>query len=513
MLPRKVAPGLWTSLDRSRGQRSPSFASRCLRSFCAAPLPRVARAFELKTYGDDEIGAAFDKVDANSNGFLDSSEVQHLPDVQFEELKRIVSSEKDMVDGIPRDAFVKAVADLAERLDNRIYPIAGSLILTGFSVGIFGPATPLLITELGMSTAQTGLLTTGFGVAKLLANIPCGVASDKYGRQPVIVMGCGCLTLGTLFVGLASSMQSYEVVLLGRVLNGAGVSALITGAFVAAADVSTPRNRARSMAPLSIGFNFGNAFGPFAAGVLISGVGLTHTFIGSGALLGLNTLTSLALIRETRPPIAKTEEGFSEAFAGAVRSWVPLLQSSPLRQATLYQSLFWGAFGAGFMTSLPILLGETKLGLSASALGLCYGGIAVTNVIAAQPLATFTDKVGKEQAMVGGLGLLGVSLVGLPLCNDLPALSLALGGWAISSTLLFPVPQAVAADNTSPQDRSNALSMVRTLGDVGLVVGGLGASVLGTSCSIETILAVSGWTCIGTSLGTVGRRFLNAAEA
>merc|ERR1739848_93102 len=101
-------------------------------------------------------------------------------------------------------------------------------MLTGFSVGIFGPATPMLISQLGMTTAQTGFLTTGFGVMKLLGNIPCGVAADKYGRQPVMVFGCGCLTLGTLSVGVASAVQSYELVLLGRSLNGLGVAALIT---------------------------------------------------------------------------------------------------------------------------------------------------------------------------------------------------------------------------------------------------------------------------------------------
>lgn len=259
---------------------------------------------------------------------------------------------------------------------------------------------------------------------------------------------------------------------------------------------------------MSIGFNFGNAFGPFAAGILISGVGLAHTFCGSAALLGLNTLSSVFMVKETRPPEVKSEQGFLEAYRSSVQSWAPLLQSAPLRQATLYQSLFWGAFGAGFMTCLPVLLGSAKLGLSASSLGMCYGGIAVTNVVAAQPLAALTDKVGKQETMIGGMGLLGLSLAGLPLCHDVSTLPLALGGWAIASTILFPVPQAIAADHTSPEDRSNALAMVRTLGDVGLVAGGILASVLGTSCSIETILTVVGSTCVGAATGSVGRRFV-----
>lgn len=474
-------------------------------------LPQLGKALHLDTYSDAEIRAAFDKADENKDGSLEPKETDNIEGVKYEELRSFVAADKEDSAGIPREVFVEGIAKKADQLDFRVYPIAGSLVLTGFSMGIFAPATPLLISQLGMTTAQTGFLTTGFGIAKLVGNIPFGVAADKYGRRPVIVFGGACLTVGTLAVAAAASTSSYECVLFGRVVNGLGVSALITGAFVAAADISTPRNRARSMAPMSIGFNFGNAFGPFAAGILISGVGLSYTFCGSAALLGLNTLSSVAMVKETRPAEVKSEQGFLQAYKASVQSWVPLLQSAPLRQATLYQGLFWGAFGAGFMTCLPVLLGSDKLGLTAATLGMCYGGIAVTNVLAAQPLAMMTDKVGKQEMMLGGMGLLGLSLGGLPLCSDISTLPMALGGWAIASTILFPVPQAIAADVTSAEDRSNALAMVRTLGDVGLVAGGVLASLLGTSCSIETILMIVGSTCFTTSAGSLGRRLATQA--
>lgn len=461
----------------------------------------------LKTYSDEEIAAAFDNLDANNKGVLEPADMEHLDDLRYEDVCSLVGSDPRQSPGIPRQAFVKAIGDLAERVDFRIYPVAGSLVLAGFSVGIFGPATPLLITQLGITTAQTGMLTTAFGVTKLLGNIPCGVAADKYGRQPVIVFGGACITLGTLAVSVASTLSLYELLLIGRMLNGIGACALLTGSFVVAADVSTPRNRARSMAPIGMGFNVGSAFGPFAAGLLISTIGIEHTFHCSAAVLGVNTIMSYAMVKETKPPLLKSSEGFVEAFTSSVQSWGPLLQSAPLRQATLYQALTWGAFGAGFMTCLPVLLGSAKLGLPASTLGFFYGGIAATNVIAAQPLATLTDKVGKQEAMLGGMSLLGCSLAVLPLCHDVATLSVALGGWAIASTLIFSIPQAIAADHTNAQDRSNALAMVRTLGDVGLVAGGIGASLLGTTCSIETILTVTGSVCVATTGGSIARRF------
>jgi len=206
--------------------------------------------------------------------------------------------------------------------------------------------------------------------------------------------------------------------------------------------------------------------------------------------------------------MTKSELGFSEAYQAALQSWIPLLQSGPLRQASLYQALFWSAIGGGFMTCLPMLLGSPNLGLSPSTLGMCFGGFAVTNAAAAQPLATLADKFGKEEMLIGGVGLLGASSIMLPMCHDLTTLSMALGGWAFSFTLVYPIPQAIATDHVGPEDRSNAMAMVRTFGDVGLAAGGVLASVLGNTLPIETILVVLGSTCVGTSAGNICHRYL-----
>jgi len=468
----------------------------------------LASALQLQRFSDEEIGAAFDEADRNRNGVLEPREMDTFAGMDYAEVCTLVGADEQKDYGIPREFFVSAVANLAERLDYRIYPIAVNLVLTGLAEGTLGPAMPLLISQLGLSTAQAGILTTGFGLAKLLGNIPFGVAADKYGRRSVMVFGCSCVTLGVFSAAVGATWSCYELLLLERVLNGVGLSALFTGALVAAADVSTPRNRARSMAPMYIGYNCGNAIGPFAAGVVISAVGLKYALCGTGAMLGLNTLSSFATVKETKPSMITSELGFMEAYQAALQTWISLLQSGPLRQASLYQALFWSAMGGGFMTCLPMLLGSPNLGLSPNTLGMCFGGFAVTNAVAAQPLATLVDKFGKEGMLMGGIGLLGASSIMLPLCHDLATLSMALGGWAVAFTLVYPIPQAIAIDHVGPADRSNATAMVRTFGDIGLVAGGILAGVLGNTLPIETILVVLGCTCVGTSVGNIFHRYL-----
>ena len=123
------------------------------------------------------------------------------------------------------------------------------LILPVFALyaGEYTGATPLLI----------GLAIGAYGLTQAILQIPFGILSDRIGRKPVIYAGLAIFVLGSLVAAMASSI---EVVILGRVLQGAGaVSAAVTAL---AADLTRDEVRTRAMAGVgaSIGIAFGLAF-------------------------------------------------------------------------------------------------------------------------------------------------------------------------------------------------------------------------------------------------------------
>lgn len=115
------------------------------------------------------------------------------------------------------------------------------------------------------SPLLVGLAIGGYGLTQAIMQIPMGMWSDKYGRKPIIIAGLILFVAGS---GVAAMADTLWMVIVGRVLQGAGA---IAGAVMAlAADVSRENQRAKVMAiiGIAIGFSFYLAMilGPVIAG-------------------------------------------------------------------------------------------------------------------------------------------------------------------------------------------------------------------------------------------------------
>lgn len=81
------------------------------------------------------------------------------------------------------------------------------------------PILPLMISELQLTYAQSGLLMSLFALPGLFISLPGGFLSDRYPMRP---LGAGCFLLmvgGILLVGLGKDLR---VLWLGRVIAGIG---------------------------------------------------------------------------------------------------------------------------------------------------------------------------------------------------------------------------------------------------------------------------------------------------
>ena len=87
--------------------------------------------------------------------------------------------------------------------------------------------SPALTNELGLSAAQLGLLTSMYFLAFGLAQIPVGIALDRYGPRRVESALLWVTALGSVLFALGDSMASLG---LARALIGLGVSACLMGA-------------------------------------------------------------------------------------------------------------------------------------------------------------------------------------------------------------------------------------------------------------------------------------------
>lgn len=131
---------------------------------------------------------------------------------------------------------------------------------------------------------QIGLALGAYGLTQALFQLPFGMASDKFGRKPMIYLGLGIFAIGSMVAAMAPNIES---VILGRALQGAGaVSAAVTALL---ADLTRDENRTKAMA--TIGGTIGIAF----AVSLVIGP-LLNQWIGVPGIFAMTAILSLAAI-------------------------------------------------------------------------------------------------------------------------------------------------------------------------------------------------------------------------
>jgi len=133
-----------------------------------------------------------------------------------------------------------------------------------------------------------GSLVTGWAVAQLIATPVWGRLIDHFGRKPILFIGLfgfGIAFLAIIFV------QSYEQLLLIRIIGAALSSGSIPAALTIVADSSKDEERGNYMAKMGAVNSLGFLCGP-AIGGIFSPFGINAPFIVAGLL----SLFSLPLV-------------------------------------------------------------------------------------------------------------------------------------------------------------------------------------------------------------------------
>src|SRR2546421_5169599 len=144
----------------------------------------------------------------------------------------------------------------------------------------------------GEDLTLVGFAIGGYGLAQGILQIPFGMASDRWGRKPVIYAGLLVFAAGS-FLGIAAG--DIWTAIAARILQGAGAINSVTMAL--AADLTRDEHRTKIMAMIgaTIGMTF--AVSLVAAPVLYHYIGMGGVF----ALTGLLSLLAIAVVKYLVP--------------------------------------------------------------------------------------------------------------------------------------------------------------------------------------------------------------------
>ncbi|MCG7646488.1 MFS transporter [Alteromonas sp. Cnat3-28] len=129
------------------------------------------------------------------------------------------------------------------------------------------------------SPLLVGLAVGGYGLTQAALQIPMGMMSDKWGRKPVILLGLAVFALGSF---VAANADSMAMMIVGRILQGAGA---IAGAIMAlATDVSRESQRAKVLAIIGIAIGFSFYLAVILGPLIANSCGLAGVFGITGIL-------------------------------------------------------------------------------------------------------------------------------------------------------------------------------------------------------------------------------------
>lgn len=145
----------------------------------------------------------------------------------------------------------------------------------------------------GDDPALVGLAMGMYGLTQAFLQMPFGMASDRFGRKRVMVIGLLLFAAGSFVAALAPTLQAVAV---GRALQGSGAISAAVSALLADQTRDSVRTKAMALIGASIGLMF--ALSLVLAPVLNAALGLHGIF----ALTGVLALAGVAVVVWWVPP-------------------------------------------------------------------------------------------------------------------------------------------------------------------------------------------------------------------
>ncbi|WP_084254863.1 MFS transporter [Nocardioides sp. J54] len=366
------------------------------------------------------------------------------------------------------------------------------IVLDGYDIALASFASPYIAQGLRLTPQELGYVGSGALVGMCIGAGLIAPLGDKYGRRFSAILGSVLATAG---MAVSASADVFEVLIVGRVITGAGVGTLLAAIAVIFSEYVNRKFYALVMGLYAAGVPLGTLFGSQLAGPVIAEHGWRAGFLiglfATGACIPLTLWAipeSLSFVAGSRKPgalkrfnklltsmrmpavdalpdtssLAKPKVPVSEVFRGSmlVRTLMAIV-SYFLFMAAFYFTTHWSAKYLADVTGdhsiAPHLMTMYSVG------GLI--GVAVFAVVTARAANLYLITAGVLLVSALGMGLYGMAAT----AQTLPVLTLSVASVFLSAgTAGF---YAVVPRLYPEKIRSTGYGIVIGVGRIGGVVG------------------------------------------
>jgi DHA1 family multidrug resistance protein-like MFS transporter len=347
--------------------------------------------------------------------------------------------------------------------DSPLVLVSLSQFAMSMAFSLTDPVLPIYAESFGISYGLVGLILSSFGLTRIFFEIPGGLIMERFGRKRLLLIGFLISAVSEVIAGLA---QSYVELMISRMMIGVGSALELTSSLTLIGELSTRENRQRNIAHYQSAGAAAQIIAPTIGGILSQVVSLRVTFMVS-ALLSVTGAYIVSRIRVENETKTDQPRSLVPAFSGLGKV---LRDFRVIAVATSAMAVFL-LFSTVRGTMIP-LYADNVLHLDSTQIGLIF---SITSATIFLVLFFLTDPL---ERLLGRSRLLSVSLLvsslavlALSLPSGFAAFALASVPLGVGIGLLQPIPFAIIIDLSEPRNRGLMMGTVRTVADVGIILG------------------------------------------
>jgi DHA1 family multidrug resistance protein-like MFS transporter len=338
-------------------------------------------------------------------------------------------------------------------MDKGLLPILLTVFLLAFGMSFVAPLIPLLLKDIGASSATIGQIATTYFLSFTVTTFFLGRWIEQVGSKKMIILGLFIFGLAIFIMPFMPSPMFFYLI---RIFQGVGSALLFAPTETAINILSSPSKRASNMGLYGVVFAVGFAAGPGIGSWLYS-LAITAPFIFAAVSCFSAILVLLVGFDETPVPVKKTE--------GKTLQLLKVLKI-PLTAAACYAVV---EVAIGSFLSLYL----DELGITGGALGIVFTFFAVGGALSPYPAGKIADVWGKQPVLkVSGLLLVVVTIAFNFFQNYWALCSMAFGVGVVAGAL-YPVALALIGEIIPPEKMGTANASFSFAYGVGCIVGPL----------------------------------------
>ena len=312
----------------------------------------------------------------------------------------------------------------------------------------------------GDNLVLVGMALGAYGLVQAILQVPFGMASDRWGRKPVIVLGLVIFAAGSF---LAAGAEDIWTAIVGRGLQGAGAISAVVMAL--AADLTRDQHRVKTMAMIGATIGFSFALSLVAAPPLYHWIGMGGLF----ALTGVLALGAIGVIAWLVPDAPRRAPASAADAPGALRAALLDPQLLRLNAGIFVLHLVQMAM---FVVVPPLLV--ERGGLPVAEHWKVYLPVVLASFALMLPPLLAAERHGRSRRLfLGAIALLVAVQVGLTWwATGLATIGTWLLGFFVAFNLLEAAIPSLVTRVAPPRAKATALAVYNTMQAFGLFAGG-----------------------------------------